>query len=95
MDMPATASVVSSPPTGGTALGNEGRRLLASAVNAINQTGMWPGTALKIHVDTATRSLTVQIINSQTEEVLSQIPSEQALRMASELGGAATAANDW
>jgi uncharacterized FlaG/YvyC family protein len=59
---------------------------LASAVNAINQSGLWPGTTLKVHLDTTSRSLTVQIINSESGEVMEQIPSEVALQLAADLG---------
>jgi uncharacterized FlaG/YvyC family protein len=66
---------------------NSDRRALASAVNAINQSGLWPGTTLKIHYDVSSQRLTVQYIDNETDEVLDQIPSEQALRMAQELAG--------
>jgi hypothetical protein len=66
---------------------NQDRRLLANAVVAINQSTLWPGRALRIHVDIPTQRLTVQIVNSETEDVLDQIPAEEVLRMAMELGG--------
>jgi len=64
---------------------SSGRQALASAVSAINQSGLWPGRELRIRTDTSTHSLTVQIVNSETDEVMEQIPSELALRLASEL----------
>jgi uncharacterized FlaG/YvyC family protein len=86
MDVPPTTS--STPPLSlGTASPNQDRRILANAVAAINQSGLWPGTTLKIHYDIATQHLTVQYVDSLTDEVVDQIPSEQALRMAQELAG--------
>jgi uncharacterized FlaG/YvyC family protein len=66
---------------------NQGRRAVASAVAAMNQSGLWPGMSLKIHYDMPTQRLTVQFIDSENNEVMYQIPSEDALRMAQELAG--------
>jgi uncharacterized FlaG/YvyC family protein len=68
---------------------NQDRRVLASAITAIDQSSLWPGRALRIHFDLATQSLTVQVVNSETNEIVDQIPSEEVLRMASELGSGA------
>jgi len=73
---------------------NPGRQALASAVAAINQSGLWPGRELRIRTDTSTHDLTVQIINSETDEVMEQIPSEFALRLAAELGEAGSGTED-
>jgi uncharacterized FlaG/YvyC family protein len=86
MDVPPT-TLLTSPLSLGIAPPNQDRRVLASAVSAINQSGLWPGTTLKIHYDIASQHLTVQYIDSETDEVVDQIPSEQALRMAQELAG--------
>ena len=94
MNVPATTSANSSLPTGEIALQSQDRRALANAIAAINQFDLWPGRALKIHFDATTRHLTVQIVNSGTEEVLDQIPSEKVLRMALELGGNASIISD-
>jgi uncharacterized FlaG/YvyC family protein len=61
------------------------RRALAGAVTAINQSGIWPGRSLRIETDGLTHQLTIQLLNSETNEVMDQIPSELALRMAAEL----------
>jgi uncharacterized FlaG/YvyC family protein len=53
----------------------------------MNQSGLWPGTSLKIHYDVATQRLTVQFVDDETGEVLDQLPSEQVLRMAQDLSG--------
>ena len=94
MNVPATTSANSSLPTGEIALQSQDRRALANAIAAINQFDLWPGRALKIHFDATTRHLTVQIVNSETEEILDQIPSEEVLQMASELGGKARTTSD-
>lgn len=73
--------------TGEIAPQNQERRLLANAIAVIQQSDLWPGRMLKVHVDIATQRLTVQVVNSETEEVLDQIPSQEALQMASELSG--------
>jgi uncharacterized FlaG/YvyC family protein len=64
---------------------NPDKQALVSAVSAINQSGLWPGRMLKIHTDTSTHDVTVQIVNSETNEVIEQIPSEVALRLAADL----------
>lgn len=64
--------------------GND-RRLLSNAVAALRQSGIWAGRVLRIHRDMETQKLTVQFVNSQTNEIMDQIPSEDVLRMASEL----------
>ena len=94
MNVAATTSA--SPPlsTGEIVPQSQNRRALANAVAAINSSSLWPGRALKIHFDLTTRHLTVQIVNSGTEEVLDQIPSEEVLQMASELGGKARTTSD-
>ena len=94
MNVPATTSASSSLSTGEITAQRQDRRALANAIAAINQSCLWPGRALKIHFDATTRHLTVQIVNSETEEVLDQIPSEEVLRMASELGGKAGTTSD-
>ncbi|SPE40794.1 hypothetical protein SBA3_3920026 [Candidatus Sulfopaludibacter sp. SbA3] len=87
MDVPAASSVMPSPSNTEFVPSNQDRRLLASAIVAIQESALWPGRALKIHFDIPTQRLTVQVVNSETEEVLDQIPSEEVLRMALELGG--------
>jgi uncharacterized FlaG/YvyC family protein len=47
--------------------------------------------SLKVHYDLLSQRLTVQFINSETDAVLDQIPSEEALRMAGELAGKSVA----
>lgn len=79
------SSAVSPLAAGGTGSQTQDRRPLAIAIAAINQSGLWPGRGLRIHVDIPTQRLTVQVVNSETDEVLDQIPSETVLRMASEL----------
>jgi len=64
---------------------NDDRRALASAVAALNQSGLWQGTSLRIHYDLASQRLTVQFVNSDTDEVVDQIPSEEALRLSADL----------
>jgi uncharacterized FlaG/YvyC family protein len=66
---------------------NQDRRAVANAVAAMNQSGLWPGMSLKIHYDMPTQRLTVQFIDSENNQVMYQIPSEDALRMAQELAG--------
>jgi uncharacterized FlaG/YvyC family protein len=94
MNVPPTTSARSPLSTGEIAPQSQNRRALANALATINQSGLWPGRALKIHFDMTTRRLTVQIVNSETEEVLDQIPSEEVLRMALELGGNASITYD-
>jgi uncharacterized FlaG/YvyC family protein len=94
MDVPSTTSSTSPLSALGVAPQNQERRLLANAVAAINQSGLLPATTLKIHYDVAAQRLTVQYIDNETNEVLDQIPSEEALRMAQELAGSPSAASD-
>ena len=68
------------------------RRALASAISTINESDVWPGRTLKIHLDITTHRLTVQVVNSETGEVVDQIPEEEVLRMALETGGRANSA---
>jgi flagellar protein FlaG len=92
MDVPVTTSAIPPvAPSGGIAPQNQGRRALANAIAAINQSGLWPGRGLRIHMDLSSQRLTVQVVNSETDEIIDQIPSEEVLRMAVELGGNASA----
>ena len=83
----ATSQVNLQPWTADLATGStaEDRHALASAVRTINQSGMWPGRELAFHVDPVTRRFTVEVLNSETGEILEQIPSEEALKIAAEL----------
>jgi uncharacterized FlaG/YvyC family protein len=83
VNVPAVSAIP--PSTGESNSSDQSRRVLANAVAAINNQSAWPGRLLKIHVDPMTRHVTIQVVNSETEEVLDQIPSELVLRMASEL----------
>jgi uncharacterized FlaG/YvyC family protein len=96
MDVLAITSAVVPLSTGEAGFGsqNQNRRLLANAVAAICQSDLWPGRMLKIHYDTTAQKLTVQIVNSETEEVLDQIPSEEVLRLALELASQASVPSD-
>jgi len=80
--------------TGQTGAQSDSRRQLANAVAAVNQSELWPGRALKVHFDVETQRLTVQIVNSENDEVVDQIPPEQVLRMAAELAGSDSSTND-
>jgi uncharacterized FlaG/YvyC family protein len=58
------------------------RRQLANAVQAINQSDLLgPGRELMLRIDPSTRKAVVQIVNSDTREVLDQMPSERVLEM--------------
>jgi uncharacterized FlaG/YvyC family protein len=61
------------------------RQVLAQAVSALNQSGQWPDTSIRIHFDVETRSFTVQFVDPTTDEVVDQIPSEEAIRLSQEL----------
>jgi uncharacterized FlaG/YvyC family protein len=58
------------------------KRQLATAVQAINQSDLLgPGRELMLSLDPGTRRSVVQIVNSDTREILDQVPSEQVLEM--------------
>ena len=60
-----------------------------TAVDAISHSGMIPaGRQLSFSVDTGTKRLVVRVIDTETREVVSQIPSEQVLQIAATLSGA-------
>ena len=64
----------------------EDRRTLVKAMGAINQSGrVGPQRELSFIVDQATRSLVVRIVDSETREVVRQVPSDEVLEMASNL----------
>jgi uncharacterized FlaG/YvyC family protein len=86
MSAPITASAMSSIPNWEAAPQSQDRRQLASAIATVDQSGVWPGRSLRIHFDQTTQSLTVQVVNSQSDEVVDQIPSEEVLQMALMLG---------
>ncbi len=90
MDLPPTTSAMS-PLSAPEPARNQDRQALANAVANINRAGLWPGVSLKVHYDLLSQRLTVQFINSETDAVLDQIPSEEALRMAGELAGKSVA----
>jgi uncharacterized FlaG/YvyC family protein len=94
MDVPAITSTILPPPTGETANQNLDRRILAKAAAAISQSGIWPGRTLKIHLDMATQKLTLRVVNSQTSEIVDQIPSDNVLRMASEIAASPKISNN-
>ena len=85
MNVPPPITPVMSPFAWDTGGQNQDRQALAGAVAAVNQSGLWPGRMLRVHTDLSTHSLTVQILNSQSGEVIEQIPSEVALQMAADL----------
>ena len=89
MDIGATNQVGLRPQTTDpqTVTNAENRQVLAKAVQSINQSNLWPGRELVFHVDPATRSFTVEVLNSETGEILGQIPSEEVLKAAAELSG--------
>lgn len=87
MDVPPMTSSIPPVSAPDSASRSQDRQVLAGAVAAINRAGLWPGVSLKVHYDLSSQRLTVQFINSETDAVLDQIPSEEALRMAVELGG--------
>jgi len=54
-----------------------------SAVDTINSAGLLGATnQLSFSIDPATRKVVVRIVDSETHEVVSQIPTEQVLQMA-------------
>jgi flagellar protein FlaG len=60
-----------------------------SAVDAISQSGIIAGSRqLSFLVDTATERLVVRVIDTETGEVVSQIPTDQVLQIAATLSGA-------
>ena|ERR1022692_3693718 len=62
------------------------RRTLNGAVAAINQSGAFgPQREISFLVDQASGRLVVQIVDIGSREVVSQIPSEYVLEMASQL----------
>jgi uncharacterized FlaG/YvyC family protein len=91
MEIAALTSTSPPLPSGNISTQNQDRRALANAITTLNQSELWPGRSLRIHFDLPTHSLTVQVVNSESDEVLEQIPAEQALRMAMELGGGTSA----
>lgn len=85
MEVPSTSSATPLAFLTDVASPNSDRRALASAVATINGSGVWPGRSLRVQLDGLTHRLTIQLLNSETNEVMDQIPSEIALRMAAEL----------
>jgi uncharacterized FlaG/YvyC family protein len=85
VDVPALNSATWTPLNGASAAPDTSSRGVVSAISAINQSGLWPGRELKVHMDVATQHLTIQVLNSETNEILSQIPSELVLQLASDL----------
>ena len=82
MDISAVRPVSANSQSGPIGTAEQTRRVLVSAVNKINESDLWPGRLLRIHMDTATHKITIQVLNSATEEVVDQIPSEEVLRLA-------------
>jgi hypothetical protein len=74
--------------TGGLSAGTsaaQDRRDLVDAVRAINRSGLlWPGRELMFRSDPASHQLVVEMLNTETQEVVDQIPSQEVLRMAAE-----------
>lgn len=63
----------------------QARRQLANAVRSINQSDLLgPGREMTLSVDPTTRRSIVQIVNTDTREVLDQMPSERVLEMMGE-----------
>jgi flagellar protein FlaG len=66
-------------------IANQNREVV-QAVKAVNQSGMFgQGEELAFQMDSATKRLVVQIIDSTTKKVISQVPPEYVLRMAESL----------
>ena len=60
-----------------------------TAVDAISHSGTIPaGRQLSFSVDTGTKRLVVRVIDTETREVVSQIPTDQVLQIAASLSGA-------
>lgn len=89
MNVSATTPAMLAMSADDTSAHNSERRPLAAAIAAIDQSGLWPGRTLKIHVDVTSQRMTVQVVNSETGDLVEQIPAEEALRIAEELGGGA------
>lgn len=59
-----------------------------SAVNAISRSGIIAaGRQLSFLVDPATKRLVVRVIDTETREVVSQIPTDRVLQIAETLSG--------
>jgi uncharacterized FlaG/YvyC family protein len=61
------------------------RREVASAVKTVNDSGaLGSDREMTLSIDRATREVVTKIVNTNTGEVLYQMPAEYALRMAEE-----------
>jgi len=62
-------------------------RELAKAIRAINENAVFgPGSELRFSIDRETGRGLIRIVDRVTNEVLSQIPPEEVLHLAAELG---------
>jgi hypothetical protein len=82
---PTTLQLPIADPAGGGAAND--RSIAVRAVRSINQSGLLPGRQLLFHIDPTTHGLTFQVVNSDTGQVLDQIPLEAVLKLAAELDG--------
>lgn len=82
MGISAVGSISVDAPSGPLGNAELSRQAIVSAINKVNDSEIWPGRFLRIHTDTATRQITIQVLNSATDEVVDQIPSEEALKLA-------------
>jgi len=61
-------------------------RDLVQAVKALNATEMFgQDNELVFHMDRQARRLVIQVVNSKTKEVLSQVPPDYILRLSEDL----------
>ena len=64
----------------------EERREVVQAVKALNDTEMFgPENELQFQKDPKTQRMILRVVNRDTQEVLTQVPSESVLRLAQEM----------
>lgn len=81
----ADAPKVVADPPGKPAVQEPSAQQLQSAVGAINQAMQVSNRNLRFSVDTETKESVVQVVDTETGELIRQIPSEQALAIASSI----------
>ena len=80
----APVEVASNPSTDSVQIQAENRRIV-QAVRAVNENNVLGPNQITFGLDRNSRQMVVKLVNSQTNEVVEQIPSEEVLRLAEAL----------
>jgi flagellar protein FlaG len=80
----APVEAASSPATDSVQIQAENRRIV-QAVRAVNANNVLGPNQITFGLDRNSRQMVVKLVNSQTNEVVQQIPSEEVIRLAESL----------